>query len=255
MNVNALTDLIITKVYLASTIYSPKNKSAKRTNRPRWAIIMKYEGETVYTSCGEKFLSDYNHIIVLPKGCSYEWQCNREGHFSVVEFESELSLQEPLSFYLKNSEKILKALKELEYKRNTKQPMFEFESIRDVYSILISLAKSESEKYLPSEKYNKIAPAIEYISKNYNKKITNAELAEVTGTSVVYFRKLFSDVMGTSPIAYAQKIRVEMAAEMLKSDFGTISDVSASLGYSSLYDFSRAFKKHVGISPSKYLKK
>jgi uncharacterized FAD-dependent dehydrogenase len=93
---------------------------------------------------------------------------------------------------------------------------------------LISLVKSESEKYLPSEKYNKIAPAIEYISKNYNKKITNAELAEVTGTSVVYFRKLFSDVMGTSPIAYAQKIGelTNMLGEgrILVQRFGDILD-------------------------------
>ena len=44
----------------------------------------------------------------------------------------------------------------------------------------------------------------------------------------------------------------QKAKEMLKSDYSSLSDVAYSLGYISLYDFSRDFKKHVGVSPSKY---
>ena len=98
----------------------------------------------------------------------------------------------------------------------------------------------------------KIAPAIEYISQHYNEKITNDVLAAVVGMSTVYFRKLFASAMGVSPITYANNLRIEKAKEMLKSDYGSLSDIAISLGYPSLYDFSRAFKKHTGISPSKY---
>ena len=93
---------------------------------------------------------------------------------------------------------------------------------------------------------------MEYISQNYNKKIINDELAALTGLSTVYFRKLFTDIIGVSPIAYVHKLRVEKAKEMLKSDYGTLSDMAQSLGYPSLYDFSRDFKKHTGVSPSRY---
>ena len=133
--------------------------------------------------------------------------------------------------------------------------MVEIESIRDTYSILLSLEQTGPEPYFPSEKQKKIAPAIEYISQNYHKGITNDALAALTGLSTVYFRKLFTGTMGVSPIAYVHQFRIEKAKEMLKSDYGTLSDVAQSLGYPSLYDFSRAFKKHVGIAPSKYKSK
>jgi len=41
---------------------------------------------------------------------------------------------------------------------------------------------------------------------------------------------------------------------MLKSDYGSISDIAVSLGYSNIYEFSRTFKKHTGLSPTEYLK-
>ena len=252
MNIDILSNLVITKVYSVSSMYTPKDKGSSRKDRRRWAIIIKYEGETLYTSNGKTFLSDIDHMVILPKGCSYDWVCTKAGHFSTIEFESDATFTEPLTFSPKNSEKILKILKELEYKRTIKNAMTEIESIKDTYSIILALAQTEHEKYLPTEKQRKISSAIEYISQNYNKKISNDTLALLSGMSTVYFRKLFTQTVGVSPIVYARELRIEKAKEMLKSDYGTISDVAQSLGYSNLYDFSRDFKKHVGVSPSKY---
>ena len=254
MTIDILSDLVITKVYSVSTLYTPEKTKLKRNNRERWAAVIKYEGETVYSSNGKRFLSDIGHIVILPKGCSYEWQCTRSGHFSIIEFESESTFCEPISFSVKNGEKILKMSKDLEYKRNLKKPMVELESIRDTYSILLVLTQTVEARYLPTEKQQKIAPAVEYISQHYNENITNDKLAEISGISTVYFRKLFSSVVGVSPIVYVRRLRIENAKEMLKSDYGTLSDVAQSLGYASLYDFSRDFKKHTGTSPSRYEK-
>ena len=87
--------------------------------------------------------------VILPKGCSYEWRCTHSGHFSIIEFESELICNDIFSFSVKSSEKILKLFKELEYKRTLRKPMYEPESIRDTYSILLMLIQSVQKKYLP----------------------------------------------------------------------------------------------------------
>jgi len=252
VNTDYLSQLVITKVHSVSIMYNEKNARIKRANRPRWAIVLKYEGETQYLNCGQTYRSDLRHMVVLPKGCSYEWQCTHSGHYAIIEFESELSCPEILWFPVKNGEKILRMFQELEYKRTLKRPMAEPESIRDTYSILLKLAQSEPQKYLPSAKQRKITPALDYIAKHYNTRIKNDELAALTGLSTVYFRKLFTEVTGTSPIDYIQSLRIKKAKEMLRSDYSSITDIAQALGYGNIYDFSRAFKKCTGLSPLQY---
>ncbi|MBQ4528493.1 MAG: helix-turn-helix transcriptional regulator [Clostridia bacterium] len=252
MNLSILSDLIITKVYSATTMYTVKNTKTKRNNRPCWAIVIKYEGETIYTVKNKDYLSDINNFVILPKGCSYDWHCTKSGHFSIIEFESEPVFDDIIALHVKNSEKYLKVFKELEYKRTLKKQMYEIESIRDTYSILLMLIQSVNTKYLPAEKINKIDPALDYIAKNYNHNIKNDVLANLCNLSTVYFRKLFTKTMGTSPIAYVHELRIKKAKEMLKSDYSSITDIAQSLGYLNIYDFSRAFKKYTGISPSKF---
>ena len=252
MNLDILSDLIITKVYSATTMYTEKNAKVKRSNRSKWAIVIKYEGKTMYVSKGKSYLSDIHNLVILPKGCSYEWCCTHSGHFSIIEFESELICNDIFSFSVKSSEKILRLFKELEYKRTLRKPMYEPESIRDTYSILLLMIQSVQKKYLPTEKINKISPALEYIAKNYNTNTKNDVLANLCNLSTIYFRKLFTEIMGISPISYAHELRIKKAKEMLKSDHGSITDIAQSLGYLNIYNFSRAFKKYTGISPSKY---
>lgn len=254
MNQFILTDLVITRVNSVSTLYSPSNKKSKRINRPCWGIAFKYEGETVYHANGKEFLSDGEHLVLLPKGCSYNWHCTKGGQCCMIEFESDFFCGEPISLPIQNREKLLKKFKELEYKRTLKGASLHWESLRELYSILLAVLQTEENRYLPTEKKQKIDEVIEFIHQNSHKKITNETLARVSGLSTVYFRKLFTSITGASPISYVQNLRIEKAKELLNSDYGSLSDIALSLGYSSLYDFSRAFKKHTGISPSKYRK-
>lgn len=249
-----LSNLIITKIYSVSCLYSPAQKSAKRRSRPHWALVLKYEGETVYTHNGEQMISDATHPYLLPKGCSYDWLCTKAGHCYTVEFECELMYPHPIRLPIKSCEKLLKLYREAERKSAIHAPFNKLEGIRDAYSLLLCALQGDQETYLPRQKQSKIAPAIDYIAQNYHTSLSNDTLAALTGLSTVYFRKLFTETMGISPIAYVHRLRITKAKEMLKSDYGTLGDVAAALGYLNLYDFSRDFKKHTGISPSKYAK-
>ena len=60
-------------------------------------------------------------------------------------------------------------------------------------------------------------------SEGYRGKLTNDALADESGLSTVYFRKLFKQVYGISPMQYASDFRIAKAKEMLQSDYGTVA--------------------------------
>ena len=134
MSIDILSNLVITKVHSISTMYTPWGARSKRINRPCWAIVMKHEGETIYESDGKRFLSDLSHIAILPKGCTYTWECTRAGRFSIIDFECDSIFPEPIILYTKHSDKILRMLKELEYKRTADEVMKVLGAIQQEYA-------------------------------------------------------------------------------------------------------------------------
>lgn len=254
MESNILSDLIITNIVSATTIYTEAEAKSKKRDRPAWALSLKYEGETEYTCGNRKLLSNASEVVLLPRGSDYEWVCTDPGHCTIIDFECNGMAKGIYTFHVKDTEKILRKFREVEYKMTLRPPMFLQESLRCIYDIVLTLSGERAATYTPSVKTAKIQPALDYIAKNYSLKITNDELARLCGLSTVYFRKLFAEIYATSPINYIHKLRISKAKEMLASDFASISSIALSLGYINIYDFSRDFKKHTGISPSQYKK-
>lgn len=251
---DVLSNLVIKKVLSVNTIFSDKGANAKKINRPCWAIILKFEGETEYKCGGKTLISNNENIVILPKGSSYEWVCKKAGRFFTVEFSCDLCCWEIMSFPISSNEKIIKAFKQLEYKLIAKSPFYKLEATKLTYDILLNILSSTAKSYLPKDKRDKIQVALDFMAENYASSITNDSLAALTPFSTVYFRKLFTEMTGLSPMVYLRNIRINKAKQMLKSDYGSISDIAVSLGYSNIYEFSRTFKKHTGLSPTEYLK-
>lgn len=254
MNYEILSNLIIEKVHSVSTMYTETKTNAKRQNRPLWALIIKYEGETYYRSDEKEYISNIDNIAILPKGSNYEWYCKKAGCFSIIEFECKKTCPNIFSFNVKNGDYFLKTIQKMEINRTLKKPTYMLDELRDLYGLISSLIKAVERPYISSDKKQKIAPATEYIAKNYNKHIDNDELASLTGLSTVYFRKLFKEAMGISPMSYIKALKIKKAQKMLQSDFSTITDIAYTLGYNNVYEFSKDFKKHIGISPLVYAK-
>ena len=190
-------------------MYTEEKTGSKRRNRPAWALVIKYEGETVYSSGGKSYISNINNIVILPKGCDYDWHCTKSGHFSIIEFDCQKSSSQILPFKIKNTEILLNAIKKIETNHTSKPYAYKLEELKALYDILLSLSKTAEKKYMPSAKENKISPAINYIAENYNKRICNEDLAAITSVSTVYFRKIFKEAMGVSPINYIQSVKMK----------------------------------------------
>lgn len=79
-----------------------------------------------------------------------------------------------------------------------------------------------------------------------------SRLSEITGYSYNYMSNVFKKNTSSTLLEYYHSKRMKTAKLLLKENKRSVSAIAELLGYSSIYTFSRAFKKHFGISPSDY---
>lgn len=106
----------------------------------------------------------------------------------------------------------------------------------------------------PEHKKQLILNSLIFLEENFHKSLTVKEIADVSSLSESYFRTVFKEVTGLSPLDYLNRIRVVRALEFIQSDGLSISDAAAKAGILDVNYFSRLFKKIIGHSP-RYFKK
>lgn len=254
MFINSDFNITVTKVISTfRLINSIMGTSGVNNNRERWAIVLKTKGKTFYSINGKQVLSDKLHPVILPKGCSYSWKSVESGESITFEFDALEEFSDILSFEISDNSHITKTFTKIEKLLNSKDTSYQIECTYLLYSILNFLFKAVNKKYITKDKKELLRPATDYITLNYyDNTITNDSLALLCNISTVYFRKTFENVYGVSPIKFLNNFRIEKAKSMLLSDFSSIQQVAESVGYSSIYHFSKMFKLYTGISPGKY---
>jgi len=255
MSKDILSKLVIKNITGVSRIHSKPNTITLKKNRPQWAIAIKTHGATKYICNGKEYISDNQNIMFLSKGASYTWQ-STNGECLMIDFDSDLTSDSIYSFNIKNNSKIIELFQKIEFNHISKKNFYEIKNLQHLYKIIVILLDSEHNKYVPSQKRDIISPAIRYIAENYNNPDINIEmLSNMCGISYVYFREIFSEFYKHPPMEYVNKIRMTRAKEMLESDYNSVEAIAHSVGYNSIYHFSKMFKKSFGVSPSQYNKK
>jgi len=106
---------------------------------------------------------------------------------------------------------------------------------------------------LQEDDREKIILAREILLQHIGTPITIKALSRKVATNECYLKKGFKEVFGTTIFDFYQGQRMEHAKYLLYEKGLSVTEVSASLGYSSISHFSTAFKKHTGIKPCELL--
>jgi AraC-like DNA-binding protein len=84
------------------------------------------------------------------------------------------------------------------------------------------------------------------------RKWTLEELARRAATSRSVLDERFRKLLGQAPMRYAAEWRMQLAAEQLRNTPAKLADIAQAIGYGSEEAFSRAFQRHVGVSPARW---
>jgi AraC-like DNA-binding protein len=78
---------------------------------------------------------------------------------------------------------------------------------------------------------------------------TVASLASAVHMSGAVFSERFTGLVGVPPMHYLTRWRMHLASAWIREDQRHLGEVADRLGYASDASFSRAFKRHLGVSP------
>lgn len=119
-----------------------------------------------------------------------------------------------------------------------------------ITSVLVKLVRGDDaeESYTPER--NVMPDILNYIDNNYLDITTLDELAERFSYSYTYLCKLFKSVHGITPHEYMTQKKMDHAKSRI-CEGASVTEVSEELGYANPFNFSRAYKKHFGVSPNR----
>ena len=100
-----------------------------------------------------------------------------------------------------------------------------------------------------------VEKALHYIHSNFKSNFSGASLAAYCSVSLSYLRGKFLKQTGYTVLEYRDRLRILAAKEMLKSEYFSVTEIAAELGYCDVYHFSKVFKAHEGCPPSEWKKK
>lgn len=97
-----------------------------------------------------------------------------------------------------------------------------------------------------------LQPAISYLEGHFREKITEERLALLCKINVSQFSRTFRQTFNVTFQEYLVRFRLNESARLLRNPSASIADIAYLVGFNDPSYYARAFKKHFGVTPSRY---
>ncbi len=236
-------------------------KSFSCINQPKkQSILLFLDGccAKYTTKTGKKITAKSGDVIYAPQSSEYTVTffnfTNDQSHtigvnfFLLDENNSNVILSDEITVFENTDNEIKKLFSRIATlcENENSQP-WEFKVL--LYKTLNALSFNISEKQSLGSVIDK---GVEFLNSHYFENPSVKHLAKLCFVSEVYFRRIFKEKFGISPIEYKNLLRMKKAKQYL--DYGEISinEISDSLGYATVSHFIKQFKTFYGLSPLSY---
>ncbi|MBR3836685.1 MAG: AraC family transcriptional regulator [Clostridia bacterium] len=212
--------------------------------RPYWLFHYVVAGTGKFHRDGKIYTLKKGEIFVIPPYLETYYEADNEDpwHYIWIGFTAESDLVQILDLPVIRAVGLGHIFEEMKLCLSLENGKSAYLSAKlwELYSALLETGKAENDY---------VEKALHCIREEYMTDLSVEELARRLNLDRSYFSGLFREKMGTPPGRYLHMFRLEKAAELMVKHKMSPSTAALSVGFSDLYHFSKAFKKHFGTSP------
>ena len=246
-----LDTVIVESLLVIKTKVTPKVFDV--SNRSFHSLSYRLEGENTLFSNGKTITSNTNTLTLVPAGVSYTHEIVTPSEQIVAHFTTKAGIGDSIeNFTLPPQAQAEQQFSQMYDRWEMVQKESDLQCMALFYSILASIAKHANHNRI-SKKEKLLEGAVAQLHANYRDcDFSLTDLSMQSYISQSYFRRIFRQVYGCSPIDYLKLLRINYAKSLLDNGYYTISEIAELSGYSSPTYFSFEFKNSTGLSPTEY---
>lgn len=133
-------------------------------------------------------------------------------------------------------------------------------TISRILEILVVLFKKgilivEESQFPKNKAKSLVAKAKQFMDLHYSDMEHQLELEKECGVDINYLNIIFKKETGLTLYQYICLVRMEHAKFLLETTQSSVSDISKTVGYPNSNSFTRAFKRHVNLTPQDFRQK
>lgn len=233
-------------------------------------VAVKYvgQGQERYTIGEQRLLLDAGEFLLLPAGTAFRAEPGITGQATVgvcIDFLAELPESTGFEFLYGGTFRVGDTgLTQLANwpglpgnPANTR-----FVSLREEVETFLQTAADLGTSLLPvanqavtrRELSKRLLTTRTYLEHHFADNLSLTDLSRIAGLSKYHFSRLFKRAFGVSPLKMQTMLRMEAAANMIQQEDTTLTSIAHTVGYTDLPGFSRHFRAHFGVPPSRWVK-
>lgn len=228
------------------------------------AFIMTFvlDGKTEYRIGAKTYLFQKNDIFLFPPKAVHSGRTSRDNpwNFVYIVFRMEMNeatkafFEKPVLIWRSASETLKKQFLDAVQVWSGKTALHQVKCKLLCTEILYDLLLS-SLPYNNVPHIQKLEKTRAYLQDHFRNEININALADSVDMSISYYRHLFHQAYGCSPMQYLMDLRIENARDLLLSGEVNVTEAAHLSGFNDIYYFSSLFKRKTGYSPIQLLKK
>lgn len=260
---------ITSSFYVTDLGYYPKAYNHYRHRKKgakQYIFILCTEGEGWLNYKSERFSIKPNQYFMLPKNTPHTYGSFGDNPWSIYWMHFDGRCVESLyERYAINSQVI-------EPVRCESQHLQMFDKIYEIFNkgqleVQIEFANLLSKSFISTFVYHRINENInsskqdnlvgsitKFLNENLDRSLKTEDLVEKFNLSSSYLYSVFKNGTGSSIHNFFTLKKIQKACEYMNYTDKSIKEICFILGFQDPFYFSRVFKKHMGISPTKYKK-